>query len=203
MNIRFRRPQEPVHRPRSRCGRRARGSLAARARRLVASAWMAASLCLMTASAWAAPPQGTQHGQAGLAVADYAETLLGLPYRPGGTTPERGFDCSGFVQHVFKEVARINLPRRARDMASRGRKVALAHLKPGDLVFYNTLGTRYSHVGVYVGEGRFAHAPRSGGAVQIVEMNSRYWTQRFSGATRPLEPARPPPLRRRSKRVVA
>jgi cell wall-associated NlpC family hydrolase len=150
---------------------------------------MAASLCIASAGAWAAVPETPAGGRSGAAVADYAVTLVGTPYRAGGTTPQRGFDCSGFVYHVFAAAGRINLPRRAGDMATQGRNVDPRQLAPGDLVFYNTLGTRFSHVGIYVGNGRFVHAPSSGGSVRLVDMNNRYWAPRYSGARRLLAPS--------------
>ncbi|MFL6694827.1 MAG: C40 family peptidase [Ramlibacter sp.] len=157
---------------------------------------MSTVFCLatgVTALASGAPDHSAQ------AVAVYAQTLVGRPYRAGGSTPEQGFDCSGFVQHVFLASAHVDLPRRARDMAGRGKRVAARQLRPGDLVFFNTLGTPYSHVGIYVGDGQFAHAPSSGGRVRIVAMNQRYWSTRFSGARRLLgraataSPAKPGP----------
>lgn len=169
-------------------GRCAGISLAARARRMVALAWAAASLCVAAAGASPLPAAGGGDGL-GAEVTGYAAALAGRPYRAGGTTPERGFDCSGFVQHVFATAAQVELPRRTRDMATQGRKVALAELEPGDLVFYNTLGARYSHVGIYLGDGQFVHSPSRGGSVGMADMRNRYWVQRYSGARRVLDPS--------------
>ncbi|GAC1535716.1 MAG: hypothetical protein NVS2B4_16170 [Ramlibacter sp.] len=166
------------------CSQRAAGAwLASRARRAVACVWTAAWLGLTSPGAWAAATDIASE-RSGAAVADYAATLLGRPYRAGGTTPERGFDCSGFVYHVFATAGGVDLPRRARDMAVQGRKVDARMLAPGDLVFYNTLGPRFSHVGIYLGDGRFAHAPSSGGSVRLVDMTNPYWVRRYSGARR-------------------
>ncbi len=109
---------------------------------------------------------------------------LGIRYRLGGTSPETGLDCSGLVQNVFRNALGLDLPRTAREMASLGDKVGLNDLKPGDLVFFNTMRRAFSHVGIYLGDGRFLHAPASGGKVRIEEMDKAYWTQRFNGARR-------------------
>lgn len=109
---------------------------------------------------------------------------LGVPYRFGGSDPRRGFDCSGLVRHVFQQAAALDLPRSAEDMASLGLRLDPAELAPGDLVFFNTRGRPYSHVGIYVGEGRFVHAPARRGQVRVEAMDSRYWRTRFNGARR-------------------
>jgi cell wall-associated NlpC family hydrolase len=109
---------------------------------------------------------------------------LGIRYRRGGTTPETGLDCSGLVQNVFRNALGLDLPRTARDMARMGDKIGLQDLKPGDLVFFNTMRRAFSHVGIYVGDGRFLHAPASGGTVRIEEIGKSYWTRRFNGARR-------------------
>lgn len=164
-----------------------RSALAARAREIAGAVCLAAALCIATDAR--AASKGVPDERTGAAIAVYAQTLIGRPYRAGGSAPEQGFDCSGFVQHVFRTAGDIDLPRRARDMASRGRKVGSRQLRPGDLVFYNTLGAPFSHVGIYVGDGLFAHAPSSGGSVRIVAMNHDYWLRRYSGARRLLQPA--------------
>jgi cell wall-associated NlpC family hydrolase len=109
---------------------------------------------------------------------------LGVDCRYGGASPETGFDCSGLVAHVYREAFGMRLPRTSREQSRHGRSVELAALQPGDLVFYNTLGERFSHVGIYIGDGRFVHAPKSGARVRIENLNARYWTQRFNGARR-------------------
>jgi len=114
----------------------------------------------------------------------YAMSLIGAPYRNGGTTPQSGFDCSGFVWYVYRQSAGIALPRSADEMGRSGQPVAANELRPGDLVFYNTLGRDFSHVGIYIGEDRFVHAPSNGGTVGIVSMRSAYWLQRYAGARR-------------------
>lgn len=115
---------------------------------------------------------------------DQGMEYLGVRYRYGGSSPETGLDCSGLVQNVFRNAIGLDLPRRASDMARLGTKVGRAELKPGDLVFFNTSQRANSHVGLYIGEGQFLHAPASGGEVRVEDMNGRYWLARFNGARR-------------------
>ena len=110
--------------------------------------------------------------------------LLGIRYRRGGSLPETGFDCSGFVGYVFREGLGMVLPRTSREISKSGEMVNKSDLQPGDLVFFNTLRRAFSHVGIYLGDHRFVHAPASGGAVRIEDMRSRYWDKRYSGARR-------------------
>jgi len=112
-----------------------------------------------------------------------AVALIDAPYRYGGRTPA-GFDCSGFVGHVFRESVGVELPRRSQDLSLLGTAVQRDELEAGDLVFFNTLGRRYSHVGVYLGDGRFVHAPARGGRVRIERLTDRYWVARYNGARR-------------------
>lgn len=113
-----------------------------------------------------------------------ALSLTGVKYKYGGNSPETGFDCSGFVRYVFQQAANVTLPHGARAISNIGQTISVDQLQPGDLVFFNTLKTAFSHVGIYVGEGRFIHAPSAGGGVRIVDMNDSYWTKRFNGARR-------------------
>lgn len=108
--------------------------------------------------------------------------FIGVPYRRGGSSAETGFDCSGFVRAIYEQAKGMVLPRRANEQAAATEVIDKKDLQPGDLVFFNTLGTRHSHVGVYVGEGRFVHAtnPRTG--VRMDSLNNRYYAQRFEGA---------------------
>lgn len=110
--------------------------------------------------------------------------FLGIRYRFGGTTPDTGFDCSGFVRYVVGQAVGLVLPRRASDMSEVGTRVTTEELQPGDLVFFNTQRRPYSHIGIYVGDQRFIHAPATGGKVQVVNMGSNYWQSRFDGARR-------------------
>lgn len=113
-----------------------------------------------------------------------AMSLLGVAYRFGGSSPETGLDCSGFIQYVFRKSLRVNLPRTSAEMARAGRVIERDELAPGDLVFYNTRGFQYSHVGLYLGGNKFIHSPRTGKSVEVVNMANSYWVQRFNGARR-------------------
>jgi cell wall-associated NlpC family hydrolase len=117
-------------------------------------------------------------------LANQALSLLGVRYKFGGSTPATGLDCSGLVQYVFQQVTGVTLPRTAKEMSQLGDKVAMAELAPGDLVFFNTRRFAYSHVGIYLGDNRFIHAPRRGREVEIAEIDRRYWQTRFDGARR-------------------
>ncbi len=110
--------------------------------------------------------------------------LLGVPYRRGGTSENSGFDCSGFVRHVYEQSFGKLLPHRAAEQAKVTETIEPTELKPGDLVFFNTMKRAFSHVGIYVGDGKFIHSPRSGKSVQVDDMRSAYWKNRFNGARR-------------------
>jgi len=114
-----------------------------------------------------------------------ALNFLGVPYRRGGAS-ETGFDCSGFTRQVFETSLGLALPRRADEQAKSPDLVAVkrAELQPGDLVFFNTLKRTFSHVGIYIGEGKFIHAPKPGGEVRVESMSFAYWAKRFTGARR-------------------
>lgn len=113
-------------------------------------------------------------------------SFLGIRYRFGGNGPQAGgFDCSGLVKRVFGEALGMNLPRTAVEMARLGDKVnGMKDLKPGDLVFFNTMNRAFSHVGIYTGDNRFIHAPSTGSAVRMEDIDSDYWRARFNGARR-------------------
>lgn len=113
-----------------------------------------------------------------------ALSLTGVKYTYGGNTPETGFDCSGFVRYVFQHASSLTLPRTALAMSQLGTTVPKDALKPGDLVFFHTLKAAFSHVGIYLGNNRFIHAPRTGSVVRIESLNSSYWAERYSGAKR-------------------
>ena len=115
---------------------------------------------------------------------DQALDLLGVPYRRGGSSPETGFDCSGFVSHVFREGLGLILPRSSKEMSKTGEAVSKDQLRPGDLVFFNTMRAAFSHVGIYLGDNQFVHAPRSGGKVRVEDLRDGYWIKRFNGARR-------------------
>ena len=110
--------------------------------------------------------------------------FLGIPYRRGGNSAESGFDCSGFVRAIYKETIGLVLPRSADQQANATQTIDKNELKPGDLVFFNTMKRTFSHVGIYLGEGKFIHSPRSGAHVRIEDMRIPYWNVRFDGARR-------------------
>lgn len=114
----------------------------------------------------------------------YAVSLSDLPYRYGGNSSDSGFDCSGFVGHVYHHSLGISLPRTARAISRAGRPIDQSELSPGDLVFYNTLHASFSHVGIYIGDGKFVHSPKSGSRVRTEQMQMRYWQTRYDGARR-------------------
>ncbi len=131
------------------------------------------------------PSQSAADGDqrmSGLVVA--AMGALGLAYRRGGNDYESGFDCSGFVRALYQQNFNLLLPRRAAEQAAATQSIARDELKPGDLVFFNTLNRAYSHVGIYVGDHRFIHSPRTGAVVRIEDMRVNYWNRRYNGARR-------------------
>ncbi len=109
---------------------------------------------------------------------------LGIEYHPGGRSPVTGFDCSGLVAHVYREAYGMRLPHNARAQSEAGRAVSLAEIEAGDLLFYDTQSRPFSHVGIYLGDGRFVHAPKAGARVRVERMENPYWIQRFNGARR-------------------
>lgn len=146
---------------------------------------LAASLlaaAVLSAGAGTSHAQPSGGGAADLVLA--AIGLIGTPYRYGGDRPDSGFDCSGLVRYVVRSALGVDLPRQAESISRAGVEVALQQLQPGDLVFFNTLGRPFSHVGFYVGEGQFIHAPAQRGRVRIEPMSQPYWQSRFDGARR-------------------
>jgi cell wall-associated NlpC family hydrolase len=119
-----------------------------------------------------------------VAAAKEALVKVGIRYRYGGATPEQGFDCSGLVTYVFEQAWGVSLPRSTADQRSVGHAVKRGRLEPGDLVFYNTRNRPYSHVGIYLGDGMFVHAPRRGQRVRVENIDNPYWRARFDGARR-------------------
>ncbi|SFD92306.1 Cell wall-associated hydrolase, NlpC family [Paracidovorax konjaci] len=112
--------------------------------------------------------------------------FLGVPYRRGGNDADTGFDCSGFIRAIYGQTIGLALPRRANEQAAATETIDKKDLKAGDLVFFNTMRRAYSHVGLYLGEGKFIHAPRSGAEVRVEDMSASYWQRRFNGARRVL-----------------
>ena len=123
-----------------------------------------------------------------------AMNFLGVPYRRGGNSSDSGFDCSGFTRLMFETSLGLVLPRRADEQAKAPGLMAVKRdeLQPGDLVFFNTLKRTFSHVGIYMGDGKFIHAPRPGGEVRVEDMRFTYWARRFTGARRAEPPATEP-----------
>lgn len=113
-----------------------------------------------------------------------ALSFLGVKYHYGGDSARSGFDCSGFVRYVYQETLGTVLPHNAAQQAREGEKIPESQLKPGDLVFFNTLRRAFSHVGIYIGDGQFIHSPRPGQTVRIENLDSPYWAKRFDGARR-------------------
>jgi cell wall-associated NlpC family hydrolase len=126
--------------------------------------------------------EDTSVGTEGISIA--AVGLVGVPYRFGGNTPAGGFDCSGLIAYVYSNAAGIKLPRTIQEMSRAGQSIQNDAPAPGDLVFFNTTGERYSHAGIYVGHGRFVHAPSKGGTVRLDQMTSPYWAARYTEARR-------------------
>jgi cell wall-associated NlpC family hydrolase len=110
--------------------------------------------------------------------------FLGVPYKRGGNSADTGFDCSGFVKAVYEQTVGLILPRKAEQQAAATQHVDQADLQPGDLVFFNTMRRAFSHVGIYIGEGKFIHSPKPGAEVRVENMGMSYWRHRFDGARR-------------------
>ena len=114
----------------------------------------------------------------------FALSLVGIDYRYGGESPERGLDCSGLIRYVFQHVTGVTLPRTAQELSRIGKDIRAADLEPGDLVFFNTRRFAFSHVGIYLGNDHFIHAPSRGGEVGVASLGSAYWQKRYNGARR-------------------
>lgn len=177
------------------------------------SKWLCSILIVFATAAHAAPPEAntdeidrlladkgflSQLGQVRHSVSDKAHTVadrasdlvvnamgfLGVPYKRGGNSAETGFDCSGFVRAIYQQTVGLVLPRRADQQAASTQVIDKKELQPGDLVFFNTMRRTFSHVGIYVGDGKFIHSPRSGSEVRVEDMRQSYWQRRFDGARR-------------------
>ena len=129
-------------------------------------------------------PRAGKDGRAGPGheIALYALALIDTGYRFGGKNPEAGLDCSGMVSYIYNRAAGLKVAGSAADIARKGRPIDRRQLRPGDLVFFNTRNAPYSHVGLYIGDERFIHAPSTNGRVRIDQLNARYYAQRFEAA---------------------
>jgi len=171
----------------------------------IASALIIASAALLAAGVHAAPGNSNddmdklladkgllaQIGQVRQNVSNKASELvvnamgfLGVPYKRGGNSAETGFDCSGFVRAIYEQSVGLLLPRRAEQQAAATQRIDKNDLQPGDLVFFNTMRRAFSHVGIYVGDGKFIHSPKPGAEVRVESMGVSYWQRRFDGARR-------------------
>jgi hypothetical protein len=142
------------------------------------------------------PPSGfpnfVDHSVGREEISIQAMSLVGVPYRWGGNTPEAGFDCSGLVRYVVDRAASVNLPRTTAEMSGRGESIEPDEVAPGDLIFFNTTGRPHSHVGIYVGKLRFVNAPSTGGTVRLDYLTNPYWAKRFDGIRRVAPPKTAP-----------
>lgn len=145
---------------------------------------LAASLVAAVLSVAAGVPRAQPVGGGSADLVFAAIALVGTPYRYGGDRPDFGFDCSGLVRYVVRSALGVDLPRQAESISRAGVQVEPQQLQPGDLVFFNTLGRPFSHVGFYVGDGQFVHAPAQRGRVRMEHMSQPYWRSRFDGARR-------------------
>ena len=155
----------------------------------------AASNATASNRTFAAPsgfPNFVDHSVGREEISIQAMSLVGVPYRWGGNTPEAGFDCSGLVRYVVDRAASVNLPRTTADMSVRGESIEPDEVAPGDLIFFNTTGRPHSHVGIYVGKLRFVNAPSTGGTVRLDYLTNPYWAKRFDGIRRVAPPKAAP-----------
>lgn len=143
------------------------------------------AVLLLLCGALVAAPAAADEMMPTVDIPMYAVSLVGTPYRLGGSDPQQGLDCSGFVNHVFRQTAGLQLPRESQAISRVGLELAPAELQPGDLVFFNTLDRPFSHVGIYLGDNRFVHAASSrSGGVMLSSLSDSYWSLRFEGARR-------------------
>lgn len=148
------------------------------------SVFLLSAGCTVTPTSSQRPPSSERPpaSQRGHDVVIYAMSLIDTDYRFGGKNPAAGIDCSGMVSYVYQRAAGIRVLGSAADIARRGRPIERNALRPGDLVFFNTRNAPFSHVGIYIGDDRFVHAPSSNGRVRIDQLDARYYAQRFESA---------------------
>ncbi len=143
--------------------------------------WRYGVVLVLLLSACASTPERRTSSREGMEIALFAMSLLDVGYQFGGNNPEAGLDCSGMVRYVYREAIGIDLPHNAAAIAKRARVVRDGDLRSGDLVFFNTLGYAFSHVGIYLGDGKFIHAPSSKGRVRIASLSNPYFASRYLG----------------------
>jgi cell wall-associated NlpC family hydrolase len=148
---------------------------------------VALAVLLVACSSLSKPVSGQQStaplmAERGNEVVLFAMALMDSDYRFGGSNPESGLDCSGMVSYIYQQVLGIRLPHNAAQIARAGREISLSRLSPGDLVFFNTSGQPFSHVGIYIGDDRFIHAPGQDGKIRISNLKSGYFEQRLEAA---------------------
>src|ERR1700761_4758189 len=152
----------------------------------------AGSSVVVANGAYHAPPPGfpnfVDHSIGREEISIQAMSLVGIPYRWGGNTPDSGFGCSGLVRYVVSRAASVNLPRTTAERSGRGESIEPDEIAPGDLIFFNTTGRAHSHVGIYVGKLRFVNAPSTGGTVRIDYLTNPYWAKHFDGIRRVVAP---------------
>ena len=149
---------------------------------------LSVALCAQTVAAEVSTAEAPV--QAGSPIVEFAKTLLGVPYRRGGVLPETGFDCSGFVQYVFRQLETF-VPRSAADLYRQSEKVSVHALQPGDMLFFKIRSSTLSHVAIYLGDGKFILAPRPGQVVSIERLDAPYYQKHLSGAARVMVPDSP------------
>lgn len=164
---------------------------------LLLSVVLAAGMALISVTAWSADAGGEgdfsihyDSSQRYAELAMQAMSVVDARYRYGGNSPETGIDCSGLVRYVYKKAWGAELPRTAVAISEFGESIETGELQPGDLVFYNTQRRSFSHVGIYLGNNQFVHAPSKGGKVRVENMGGRYWQARYNGARRIADPER-------------
>ena len=160
-------------------------------RNLKLRTWLACGLMSLLAACGSVPPAPESsaglppraaYSETGQEVTLFALGLIDTGYRFGGKNPEAGLDCSGMVAYIYNRAAGLKVAGSAADIARKGRPIDRRDLRPGDLVFFNTRNAPFSHVGLYIGDERFIHAPSTNGRVRIDHMNARYYAQRFEAA---------------------
>lgn len=153
--------------------------------------WLACGVLLLLAACGSAPPTQrpstdlpprAEYSETGHEVTLFALGLIDTGYRFGGKNPEAGLDCSGMVSYIYNRAAGVKIAGSAADIARKGRPIDRRQLRPGDLVFFNTRNAPFSHVGLYIGDERFIHAPSTNGRVRIDQLKSKYYAQRFEAA---------------------